>query len=45
LTIETDHHLAGLFSQAAWLRLLGQVGFSAKALPHKRGAPRFVGIK
>jgi SAM-dependent methyltransferase len=31
--VEQDRHVEGLFSRADWLRLLGEVGFEAEAVP------------
>lgn len=45
LTIETDHHLAGIFPADVWLRLLKQAGFSARAIRTKKHAPIFIGIR
>jgi SAM-dependent methyltransferase len=30
-----DRHLHGLFARATWLRLLGEVGFDARAVPYR----------
>jgi SAM-dependent methyltransferase len=39
--VEHDRHIEGLFARADWLRLLGEVGFEARALPfeHSEVAP------
>jgi SAM-dependent methyltransferase len=33
MRVEHDRHVEGLFSRAAWLRLLGEAGFRASAVP------------
>lgn len=41
IRVEHDRHVEGLFHRSDWLRLLGEVGFEARALPfdHSEVAP------
>jgi hypothetical protein len=40
-----DRHIEGLFSQAEWLRLLGEAGFRAKVIVDPYERELFLGLK
>jgi SAM-dependent methyltransferase len=45
LSIHTDQHLCGLFSQATWLECLESVGFQVQVRSNLYGDPLFIGTK
>ena len=46
LEIETDRHLAGLFSHDTWVRLMTDVGFEVNVVEQEEfDAPMFVGVR
>lgn len=46
LHIETDHHIAGIFPQTTWKRLLSEAGFDVHQAWFEEGnAPFFIGVK
>lgn len=43
--MESDEHRMGLFPRDTWLRLLREVGFSARELPSTEDGPMFIGVR
>jgi len=45
LTMETDHHVMGMFEVATWIELLEEVGFEVEMVEYEETGPVFVGVK
>ena len=46
LTLEVDHHIGGIFSEAVWSRLIIEVGFAVYQKQFSEdGFPFFFGLK
>lgn len=39
VVVEQERQVLGVFARAEWLRLLGEVGFDARAVPYPHGGP------